>query len=249
MRHGNVAMIRRTTLVLLTLCALVTATLWYYCWPPDYLHGYGFNWHGHGVDLPWGIRCSVPTSYLHGPVEGNDAGFTMWYRDGSSSWCRGRLVRIGYQIECTVPLRKQRALRSIVERRAVILAYCWPLPDSSSVPGRSWGFGRMQLLRGPAPHVAGPKPPPDIPPGVGFPDPTVEWGCIAVRAPLWLLFAVSLCYPILAFVRGPVRRWRRRRRGLCVKCGYNLTGNVSGVCPECGTALAPTVRPGGAAAS
>lgn len=27
---------------------------------------------------------------------------------------------------------------------------------------------------------------------------------------------------------------RRVREGLCVRCGYNLTGNVSGVCPECG---------------
>lgn len=25
--------------------------------------------------------------------------------------------------------------------------------------------------------------------------------------------------------------------GLCVKCGYNLTGNTSGVCPECGSHL------------
>jgi uncharacterized paraquat-inducible protein A len=42
------------------------------------------------------------------------------------------------------------------------------------------------------------------------------------------------------------REWRaiavneqedRRRRGLCVKCGYDLTGNTSGVCPECGTPL------------
>jgi hypothetical protein len=24
------------------------------------------------------------------------------------------------------------------------------------------------------------------------------------------------------------------KKGLCVKCGYDLTGNVSGVCPECG---------------
>jgi hypothetical protein len=31
-----------------------------------------------------------------------------------------------------------------------------------------------------------------------------------------------------------VRR-ERRARGLCVRCGYDLTGNVSGVCPECGT--------------
>lgn len=36
-----------------------------------------------------------------------------------------------------------------------------------------------------------------------------------------------------------LRRWRRRierrRLGLCMECGYDLTGNVSGVCPECGT--------------
>ena len=25
---------------------------------------------------------------------------------------------------------------------------------------------------------------------------------------------------------------------LCTKCQYNLTGNVSGVCPECGTPIA-----------
>jgi rubrerythrin len=24
----------------------------------------------------------------------------------------------------------------------------------------------------------------------------------------------------------------------CTVCGYNLTGNVSGVCPECGNAIA-----------
>jgi hypothetical protein len=34
----------------------------------------------------------------------------------------------------------------------------------------------------------------------------------------------------------------RRRPGLCRECGYNLTGNVSGRCPECGT---PTPTPPG----
>lgn len=35
--------------------------------------------------------------------------------------------------------------------------------------------------------------------------------------------------------------WRLRRRhlaGCCRKCGYDLTGNASGICPECGTAVA-----------
>ena len=31
---------------------------------------------------------------------------------------------------------------------------------------------------------------------------------------------------------------RRRASGQCLQCGYPLTGNVSGVCPECGTAIA-----------
>jgi len=31
-----------------------------------------------------------------------------------------------------------------------------------------------------------------------------------------------------------LRRRRRLKSGLCGKCGYDLTGNVSGVCPECG---------------
>lgn len=32
---------------------------------------------------------------------------------------------------------------------------------------------------------------------------------------------------------------------MCIACGYNLTGNVGGVCPECGTAIRPagTNRP------
>ena len=32
--------------------------------------------------------------------------------------------------------------------------------------------------------------------------------------------------------------WRvRLENGLCLKCGYDLTGNTSGVCPECGTKI------------
>ena len=48
--------------------------------------------------------------------------------------------------------------------------------------------------------------------------------------PLWLLF-------LLSAAPGVVLLWRHRRRrvpGFCRKCGYDLTGNVSGRCPECG---------------
>ncbi len=36
---------------------------------------------------------------------------------------------------------------------------------------------------------------------------------------------------------GVLARLRRPRRGHCTACGYDLSGLVSGVCPECGTAV------------
>lgn len=35
------------------------------------------------------------------------------------------------------------------------------------------------------------------------------------------------------------RRAEREARGLCRRCGYNLSGNISGRCPECGEPLKP----------
>ncbi len=41
---------------------------------------------------------------------------------------------------------------------------------------------------------------------------------------------------ILLLVPRPSDRRRDAiRKGVCEKCGYSLTGNVSGRCPECGT--------------
>lgn len=56
----------------------------------------------------------------------------------------------------------------------------------------------------------------------------------SITIPIWFLIVAFPAYPSIAFIRGPLRRWRRRKRGECVNCGYNLTGNVTGVCSECG---------------
>jgi hypothetical protein len=56
---------------------------------------------------------------------------------------------------------------------------------------------------------------------------------ILVEFPWWcpaLIFAIA---PILAIRRG-YRRFKRDAANCCQNCGYDLTGNVSGVCPECG---------------
>ncbi|GMU22302.1 MAG: hypothetical protein AMXMBFR13_23880 [Phycisphaerae bacterium] len=54
------------------------------------------------------------------------------------------------------------------------------------------------------------------------------WSCL-------IMLAVGFASRYAASYR-PI--WDRRRRfpvGSCQACGYNLTGNVSGTCPECGT--------------
>ncbi len=57
--------------------------------------------------------------------------------------------------------------------------------------------------------------------------------------PAWvpsvLLAACPACWVCIL----PVRSFFRRRKGLCPYCKYDLTGNTSGTCPECGTAVNP----------
>ncbi|HSZ58068.1 MAG TPA: hypothetical protein VK797_20560 [Tepidisphaeraceae bacterium] len=56
---------------------------------------------------------------------------------------------------------------------------------------------------------------------------------------LWLGWPLLISLPltflsVLAFGRN-FRRRMMYREGLCPVCGYSLTGNTSGICPECGT--------------
>ena len=55
--------------------------------------------------------------------------------------------------------------------------------------------------------------------------------------PLWFLSVGALAYPLFTLIRTSLKRRRRGRDGLCLSCGYNLTGNTSGVCPECATKI------------
>lgn len=53
--------------------------------------------------------------------------------------------------------------------------------------------------------------------------------------PSYVAFTPAFVFPVLVVVRRPLRRWKRKRNGLCVKCGYNLSGVPEPRCPECGT--------------
>ena len=89
----------------------------------------------------------------------------------------------------------------------------WDVPLSREV-SRRWAFGGVVY------HFWAPG-------GVTF-----------IHIPVWILVALFAAYPTIAVIRSPARRRRSRmKRGLCLKCGYDLTGNESGVCPECGTKI------------
>lgn len=57
----------------------------------------------------------------------------------------------------------------------------------------------------------------------------------AIYIPIWIPF-VLIATPTASLWR--LDR-RRPRAGRCRRCDYDLTGNVSGRCPECGTAYEP----------
>ena len=57
-----------------------------------------------------------------------------------------------------------------------------------------------------------------------------------VSIPMWLLFSIAAALAAWMF-------WRDRKRfgpGHCQRCDYDLTGNVSGICPECGKRIQAT---------
>ena len=68
------------------------------------------------------------------------------------------------------------------------------------------------------------------------------WKSASMVLPFWLLAA---CFGLLpAFAVGAFAKRRiRKYRGGCAKCGYNLTGNTSGVCPECGAEVISHATP------
>jgi hypothetical protein len=53
-----------------------------------------------------------------------------------------------------------------------------------------------------------------------------------VTVPLWLILAVTVLGVVVA-----MRKARLTTKDTCATCGYDLTGNTSGVCAECGKGI------------
>jgi hypothetical protein len=112
----------------------------------------------------------------------------------------------------------------------------WEQASSVLVPDATWRFSCW--WEGPQPYGDG------IAAG-GRIETDNTLGSIGITVPFYQAFVGTAIMPGVFAARHLIaRRARRLRRPeLCRACGYNLHGNISGVCPECGTSAA---RPGGA---
>jgi hypothetical protein len=62
----------------------------------------------------------------------------------------------------------------------------------------------------------------------------IDFGPIwEVVVPFWFLALITGILPVVLLVRF-VRSRLLHKNGCCLHCGYDLTANTSGVCPECG---------------
>lgn len=96
--------------------------------------------------------------------------------------------------------------------------------DGVPVSLRTWGLPLPWLKRiGPTQYA---------------PAQPVKWAlpCALLGFPLNTLFWSMAVFLLLRWSdqHKIARAEQRREQGLCSACGYNLTGNVSGACPECG---------------
>lgn len=59
---------------------------------------------------------------------------------------------------------------------------------------------------------------------------------VVVAIPLWIPLALFATPPAFALWSTRLRRLRIEA-GRCPRCGYDLAGNTTGVCPECGNKI------------
>lgn len=136
---------------------------------------------------------------------------------GSEGWVPGRVMPGGR------PETSQRAWWGELER------FGWPMP---ALERRSW---MAYVIQGrtstPAGTLASPLSPLDagLAPGPGGKGLPVRPGWLGLGVNT-LVFG-GACW-LLITGAGAARRWRRRRRGRCAACGYDL-GDLE-TCPECG---------------
>jgi hypothetical protein len=78
-----------------------------------------------------------------------------------------------------------------------------------------------------------------VPPSIDVRHPSgPDASSLYLLIPFWLLFLGAAVPTLFAFFYDR----RSRAKIPCPPCGYDLTSNVTGICPECGTPIPEEVR-------
>ncbi len=175
------------------------------------------------VAVAWGCaarRSTWPTyrSENHLP----DKGELRWWHDNAPDGFVARPAEVGgfYGLGTSVVVMLDRQLEASTSAPSNVIRYRAGLP-MRTFEGSVWvDMNRRRVTEQHAVKIWGDRPP--IPfqlLWVGFAINTIFYAAI-----LWLL------------TLGPftARRMIRRKRGHCIKCGYDLRGDFSAGCPECG---------------
>ena len=143
----------------------------------------------------------------------------MWAASGASVLT---LLLLAYGCQHTSGLKdnQQFEIRLIADH---LIVFWGPTTSWDSLASATW-FRRPYWCSTPTVFLFSPRPPAPA---------------RSVAIPLWIVFIASGGLAGGLWLTGRHSSAAMRiRTGHCVHCGYNLTGNVSGVCPECGTAVA-----------
>ena len=142
----------------------------------------------------------------------------LWSMKGSISWYRGT-------IECSSGITRYTSADADWDSAVRVARMLAERPS-------------MRYERNAPRVIDGPEPPPRG--RFGF-----YWSTYASEQGRWVEFTLPHWSLVVTFGTLPgwiVLRWCRRVHRTaahrCLICGYSLTGNTSGICPECGTAVA-----------
>jgi hypothetical protein len=245
-------------MVILLICLAASAALqWPVAWALVRFTHPGWQWETSSVyPRPAGVAPPVAEVRLE-----NDSTFavrwvtvTAWSAPIDRATCRSDEDPL-FDAEPTWPFRAEDVFPALRDPAAWPAAM--PTPGGPLTPGRLYGGELVEAyaigwpfltLTGRAVWVPGPAPGPGLwrmqgvtlrprPAGASVGVLTEYPYC---RTPRWPGFAAStLAYAavLMALAQGAraARGARRRRRGLCVRCAYDLRGLPGGApCPECG---------------
>ena len=148
--------------------------------------------------------------------------------------------------------RPRHRLRRILKWTGLVLCLLFPA---------AWGFSMqrglfcnlgypdhsLELVLGAVWYRAQPRPDPVTAPFISITDlyqaaPSAHWRIRGSTVPGSRWVVVPLWLPFVLVVGATAFLWLFDRRipvGLCISCRYDLTGNTTGICPECGAHAPP----------